>query len=783
MYTKLFLLFLFSLGILFTGFSQTILSAQDLSKVNVSMLSQSDIDKIKSELQTQNITIEDLKVISLSKGMPIEQFNLLEQRLNTIQSSDLLIKEIDLQPKEIEEKEKIDVRIESHSTSVFGSEIFLNSRLSFEPNQQLATPSTYELGTGDELQIVIYGIQQFVQNVRINKEGKIILNNIGEIHLAGLQFGAAIELIKRKSSRIYTTLSSNQSEISVTLTNIKSIQITMIGVKKPGNYSVSSLSTVFNALHASGGPNENGSFRAIELIRNGKVIKTIDLYDFLLKGDLSSNVNLQNDDIIRVPPYLKRVKLIGEVQRQGVFDLKLDENFRDLLVYCSGFKENAYSHSIELTRMTDKELKLLTIENEDFDSLQLYSGDVIEIGKILSSFENRVSIKGAVYRPKRFELKEGMRISDLIKLADGLTDDAFKERALLVRQGKDLMPEIIGVNLNEIISSSGGSASNILLQKEDELIVPSKLEFQEKQNISIYGEVQMPGDYPYIRAITLYDLIVQAGGFKESASRKVEIARVVTQENETAAASSEIIQFEVAKDFVELTQNIPLKPFDVISIRKMPQYQFTKSVSISGASLFPGKYVISKPNERVGDIIQRAGGLTDKANEGGVKIIRSLEVIDLDNKSSLTSIVIPIDYKKISRNKNSKANINIKENDLIIIEELFQTVSVIGAVEMKSEVPIVRNKRAKYYINASGGFKGNAKKKGTYVIYANGMAARTSNFGFFKVYPKPDFGSQIVVPEKPVKENNVGTREIIGMSSVLTSITGMTIALINLLKE
>jgi protein involved in polysaccharide export with SLBB domain len=782
MYSKYILILFFALGVLTKGHSQSLFMSQDLSKVNTATLSQSDINKIRNEMQVQNLTIEDLKTLSVSKGMSLEQFSILEERLNKTPSSELLVKEQDLKPDNIHEKEDIDIKHDSYGNSIFGSEIFSNSRLTFEPNQQLATPNTYELGTGDELQIVIHGIQQYAQNAQINKEGKIVLNNIGAIHIAGLQFGAAVELIKQKSSRIYTTLLSNESEISVTLTNVKSIQITMIGVEKPGNYTVSSLSTVFNALHAAGGPNKKGSYRAIELIRKGKVIKTIDLYDFLLKGDLSSNLNLQNDDIIRVPNYTKHVKLLGQIQRPGIFELKENETFKDLLVFCSGFTEEAYTHSFELTRITDKELKLLTIEKKDFDALVLFSGDIIEVGKILATFENKVSIKGAVYRPKRFELKEGMRISDLIELADGLTDDAFKQRALLVRKGKDLIPEIIGVNLNEIISSSGNTKANISLQKEDELIVPSKIQFIEEQNVSIFGEIQNPGKYTYIREITLYDLIIQAGGFKESASRKVEIARIVRLEDDKYEAKSEIFQFEMSKDFKELTQNIKLEPHDVVSIRKMPQYELSQSVSIAGASLFPGKYVISRPNERVGDIIERAGGLTQKANEYGVKIIRSIEVVDLENNKSLTSIVIPINYQKIQKNKDSKANINIKENDLIVIEELFQTVSVLGAIEMKSEIPIEKNKRAKYYINASGGFKDNASKKRTYVIYANGIAKKTTNFVLFKVYPKPEYGSQIYVPAKPVKENNVGVREIIGMSSVLTSLTGMTFALINLLK-
>lgn len=761
----------------FISFGQGLLSGQDLSGLKVDELSETEISQIRSEILKRNLTITEVQSLAVAKGMSPLEFSILEQRLQ-------------LSPQEVSgeksvTKELSDVAINNVNAEaterenngwIFGSEIFNTKSLSFEPNQSLPTPSNYIVGPGDEFQIAIFGVQQFAQNARVNKEGKIILANIGTIHVAGLQFGAVQEVIKSRASVIYNTLRTSESELSIAISDFKSIQVTLIGVERPGNYTLSSLSTVFNALHVAGGPAKNGSYRNIELIRSGKVIKQVDLYDFLTKGDLSSNLNLQSDDIIRVPIYNRRVEVIGKVKRPGLFELAENESWKELLQYCFGFSEDAYKKSVKLTSISATERRIETLSLAELDTFKFNSGDIVKIDGISNRFENRVRIQGAVFKPGDFELIDGMTLNQLLDEADGLKEDAFLDRALLIRETETLEKKIIGLNLRD------NNSLSTALQKEDQVIISSLFDLQEKQTVNISGEVLNGGSFPFIKNLTLYDLIVQAGGFKESASRNVEIARLIISDSlNSDGKKSELLTFEIDKDFKSVAENIELKPFDVVSIRKIAQYELSGSVIIAGEIVYPGKYVLSQNNEKIGDLIARSGGLTPMANPKSVKILRRFDVQGTLGNENKT-LIIPIDYDKILKNPNSKANINAREGDQIIIDKLIQTTGVSGSVARQSEIPIKGSKRAKYYINSSGGFKENAHKSKTYVVYANGIAKKTRNFGLFRVYPKPENGSTIFVPEKPEKDRGMSTQEVVALSGVLSSITGITIAIISLLQ-
>jgi protein involved in polysaccharide export with SLBB domain len=778
----LFLLFSLSVS------GQSILtSEQDLSKFRAEELSEDELNKIRAEMKSQHLTLEQLETIAQSKGMTPVQISILSDRLKLGVETDLNASEKarkksdDKGSETTVEKGNSIVQSEKYKR-IFGSEIFTNTQLNFEPNQSLATPAGYVLGPGDELEIVLFGMQQFQQTAKVSKEGFVSIPNVGNVKVGGLQFGAALELLKKKCGVIYTSLKSGASELSVSLTNFKTIQITIIGGQNPGNYNVSSLSTVFNALHAAGGPGENGSFRAIELIRKGKIVKQVDLYSFLTKGDISGNMNLQNDDIIRIPPYMNRVEIEGEVKRQGIFELKENENFKDLLSYCSGFTENAYDGSVTVSRLSDRKKRIITFDKAAFDTLRLESGDKVKIDAILDLYENRVQVKGAVYHPGTYEFTKGMRVSDLLKKADGIREDAFLDRAILIRQQSNMLKEALGVNLREI-SSSPGSANDFTLKNEDELIIPSALDFEEERTVEINGEVLNTGKYPYFRKMKLYDLIVQAGGFKESAAQLVEISRITNTDSIGLKIESKIIELTANRSLVDDAANIELMPYDMISIRKKSSYNPINAVNIVGEVLYPGKYGIGENNERIASVIERAGGLNDKANPKGVRIIRTIEYFDdLDSmKVKRKEITIPVDFKRILKSKKHRSNVIVLPNDQIVVEKLIQTVKVVGEVELNSQIPRVGNKRAKYYINSAGGFKEEADKRRVYVVYANGFAKKTKSFLFFKLYPRPENGSQVVVTKKTKKEK-MSTGEVVGISSVLSSMTGMTIALINLFK-
>lgn len=763
--------------------AQSIFNQNDLSSFRAESLTQKEINKINNRLLQKNLSLNELKAIATSKGMPATELVILENRLSLTPQSETQLttkNETEIEDLAIKKENALGGNNNRKTTRIFGSDIFTNSKLSFEPNQNLSTPPTYILGSGDELQVLVYGVQQFSQSVRVNKEGSIHLTNVGEINVSGLQFSAALKLIKKKVSRIYSSINSNQSQVSITLSKIKTIQVTMIGVKKPGNYSLSSLSTVFNALYASGGPSFIGSYRKIELIRAGELTKIIDLYDYIVNGDMSSNLNLQNDDIIRVPVYNKRIEILGNIKRPGLFELLEEESFNDLLKYCSGFTEDAYTKSIQMTRITETERKILNIKKEQFNFLTLNSGDIIKVDQVLDKYENKIKIQGAVYRPQSYELLEEMTILDLINTADGLTEDAFLQRAILIRQSDDLTKEIIGLDLRQIIAQPNQKNINITLKRNDELIISSIFELQEEHSVKITGSVMNTGTYPFIQNITLYDLIILSGGFKESASVNVEIARILISDSlNTDNNEAEIINLQLDKNFQATAKNILLRPYDVISVREMITYEMIQSISVIGEVLYPGTYVISKANEKIGDILERAGGLTDKANIESVRIIRNSKKIT----SGDVLLTIPIDFKKVLKKPNSRASINVVSGDKIIIEKIKQTTLITGAIERNSEIPITRNKRAKYYINSSGGFTEDAIKRKVYVINPNGITKKTRNFGLFKIYPKPISGSQVHVPAKdPAHEKKMSTGELVAITSILTSITGITIAIINLLK-
>ena len=758
--------------------AQEFISAtQDFSTINVAELSDEQIEKIKIELLNRNVKFEELLPYLSSKGMTEKQFKELSLRIQPSENKEDFNEFLDETTKKKSEQNKPKITKKERvfrDSLVFGHEIFNNSEFNFEPNQSVSTPQEYIVDIGDELQISIYGTQQFSQKVVVNKEGIINLTNIGNIKIGGLQFGSLRDLLKKKSSAIYNTLKNGGSELSVSIINYKSIQVTIIGAVNPGNYLVSSMSTVFNALHAAGGPGENASYRNIELIRGGSVFMSIDLYSFLCSGDNTKNINLKNGDIIRIPGYVNRVKIEGEAKKTGVFELLNYETFGDLLKYCSGFSENAFSTKVLVTRNINGQKKLITLLENDFSSFEMKTGDLVNIDRVLSLYQNKISVKGAVYRPGNYEFTAGMKLLDLIFMAEGVKEDAFLNWIVLSRESDNLIKEIVGVNL-KLALENPNSTHNIALRKGDELIISSVFEMQENQTIDINGEVLNPGTYPYSKKMKLLDAIQLAKGFKESASNIIEVSRLKNQE-------VEIFRFNYSKNKVD-SINMELKPFDMISVRKNINFNLMKVVTLKGEFSYPGDYSIARENERVSDVLKRCEGLTKRANKFSVRIERRIKIIEkedsLDRTEKEELIIVPINYTKMIRKNAGKSNPIIRDGDVIIIDQLSEVVKVSGEVELTSEIPLRKAKNAKYYINAVGGFKETALKKSVYVIYANGVAKQTKRFLGIRFYPKPTAGSNIVVTKKSDREKKLDTSEIIGLSSILSTITAMTVAIIN----
>ena len=665
-------------------------------------------------------------------------------------------------------------------SQLFGSEIFTNTSLSFEPNSNMATPSNYILGAGDELQIVIYGMQEYAGSATVSKEGKINIPIVGQVFVNGLTFEAAKTQIKKAATRIYSSLGSGQSQISVTLSKIRTIRVTIIGTRKPGNYSVSSLATVFNALHVAGGPDENGSFRTIELIRNNKVIRTIDIYKFLTKGDQSDNVNLLENDVIRVPVYENRVKIEGNVKRPGIFEMLPNESFKDLLFYAGGFDEAAYRKNIKLVQNSDNGLKILDLTEDEYQSYTPQPGDVFKVSQLLSKFENKVSIKGSVFRPDDYEFEEGLTIRKLIAKAGGLTPDAFLNRALLIREKDDLTKEVLDVDITALYRGE----KTILLRKNDELYISSVFDLKNQNTIHISGQVKKPGEYPYIENIKLYDLIFLAGGLKDNASRMVEIASIIIKDEKSGSNTqvSNVRVIEIDTLLLDQTKNISLSPYDMVQIRKKPIFERQQFVVVSGEVEYPGNYVIADKKERILDIINRSGGLKYEADKNGIKVVRTVDKT-VGETTVKQTVTIPVDYDKLSKNPGSRKNLTLELGDQIVVGKKVETVKVLGNVQLNSEIPYA-GRRMKHYIGSVGGFTDKADKKRIYVVYPNGVAARTNTFLGIKDYPRIRPGSEIVVPTMDEsKKDKLSAVEIASITGVIGSLTGMTVAIINLLSK
>jgi len=789
--------------------AQDLMKSKDLSTVKVDYLSDDDLAKISAQLKSNNATIDSAEPIALSKGMSQTEFNKLRIKLaeyekknsnnakNKNSTNNLKADKDSGRKQENITNNKVK---DSANALIFGSELFDNPTLNFEPDLKLATPMNYVLGPGDELQVSVFGVQEYNASIPVSVEGKITIDYVGQIAVSGMSIEAATQKIKAAIARVYSTVRSGQSQVSVSLSQIRTIKVTIVGGKQPGNYSISSLATVYNALHLAGGPGKNGSYRNIELIRNNKVYRNIDIYRFLVKGDQSDNVSLKENDVIRIPAYSQRVTVEGEVKRPGIFEMKKGETFADLLNFASGFNEYAYTASVNVVQKTGKEFKVHDINESDFNTYNPQSGDVFKVTKILNRFENRIKIEGAVFRPDFYSFSEGMRISDLITRAEGLTEDAYSKRARIIRLKTDLTTEIVNVDLAAALS--GDVNADIQLKREDIVTVYSILDFREEYRVTIDGEVKNPGEYEYFENLTLNDLVVQVGGLTGSASKRVEIARMVKSDiiDDADPKRIELIELEITADNNEQIKNFVLKPFDVINIRKMAVYEKPQMVIVSGAVSYPGKYVLANKKETVYNVVMRAGGLTSIANLDGMKIKRpikqeqidQLESIDLNLsksdslndkltkrlKEELKFATIPVNWEKIVKDKNHYSNVTLFPGDEIEVAVYNEGVKVTGNVLLTSEIPYRSGKGFRYYIDAVGGADSKGWKRKAYIIYPNGKASVTSSFLFFRSYPKVEPDSQIVVPQKP-ETRKMSTGEWVSIGSVLTSLALLIVTAFN----
>jgi protein involved in polysaccharide export with SLBB domain len=787
--------------------AQDLLKGKDLSQLKVDLLSDAEIAKLKEQLNSSGMSADMAEQMAISKGLPASEAAKLKQRIGSgsTKTNNGAGADGSSGSKTNNASETLDVysgKTEKPLINplIFGSELYTSIAPSFEPNSKSATPVNYILGPEDQLLISVYGIQEYNGTPTVSSEGMVSIPNVGLVRVAGLSIEAASQKLKTvMGNGPYGYLKSGGAKLSVSLAKIRSIRVTIIGANRPGNFNVSSLSTVFNALFIAGGPSVNGSFREIELIRNNKLERTIDLYRFLTAGDQSDNIGLKDNDVIRIPTYKKRVELQGEVKRPGIYEVLPNETFTKILSYASGFTESAYKAAIKVNQLTEKEKQLIDLASDKYPSYQPKTGDVFVVSKILSRYNNRVTIKGAVFRPNDYELTIGMRIADLIKKSDGLKEDAFTGRAQILRLQEDLTKSILSVDLKKVLT--GNEQDNLLLQKEDELIISSIFDLKDGSNVSIQGEVRKPGQFAYAEKLTLKDLIIQAGGFTDAANNSIEIARFIKRDSLafTDNRSSEIIKVELnEKDLSTNASNILLYPFDLVTVRRKSGYILPSSVSIIGQVKFPGPYVLSSELERVSDILVRSGGLLQNAYPEGAYIKRIKTDIDKEKNADAllalekttkdssvntvqsiidNNIKIPLSLDKNLSFKGSTEDILMRAGDEIVIPKFDEQVKVSGEVLLPTQIPFGSKKGLRTYVNEAGGFTINATPKRAFVVYANGKAATISRFLFFRSYPTVFPGSEIVVPKKRERKP-ASAAEIIGLSTSVISLFGLMIALL-----
>lgn len=816
--------------------NNTDLSGTDLSSINVDQLTDDQIRQLITRMDESGYTMDQMQAAAISRGMSPSEFQKLRARVDKVRSEsgsksekesfqdrsrknrytsegDLdrkgkVTKPVTADQQRQQELSPEDELFGTISTTtekkkirpedrIFGASLFKNKELSFEPSLNIPTPQNYVLAAGDELIIDIWGASEQTYQQTITPEGAVVIRNLGPVYLNGLTIEEATKRLRRELSKIYSGLNGGNTSLKVSLGAVRSIKVNIVGEAfNPGTYTLPSLATVFNALYAAGGPSLNGTLRDIRIIRNGETIHTLDLYNFLLKGEQKENIRLQDQDVIFITPYLARAEVKGEVKRPLIYEVRNDESLADLIGFTGGYTGKAYSNLVKLYRKNGRENQILDVEKSVFDTVSIFNGDEVLVDSVLTRFENLVEIKGAVYRPGQFSTREKLTLKQLIKKAEGLRGDAFMNRAVIYRTREDYTMDVIPVDLKKLYQGE----QDIEILREDVVVIPSIFDIREEYTIQIEGEVRKPGTYPYVNNTTIEDVIIQAGGLMESASyARLEVARRIRNNVATSSSNqiAEVFQFPITQNLQlsEAANKFTLQPFDQVFIRRSPGYEIQSLVRVEGEVAFPGSYTISNKSERISDLIRRSGGLTEEAYPLGARLIRKLPIDAKERQRALDAIksqardsakfvvemdsvsAIGINLDKILSQPKSKFDLFLEKDDILRVPKELQTVRLSGSV-LSPVLVRYDGEGFKKYISNAGGFSPDAKKGKSYIIYANGTIDRTRKFLFFNIFPDVEPGAEIIVPKKPERKN-ITTGEMVGIASALSSLSLIIVTLIN----
>lgn len=798
----------------------TIASAQDINNIdfqsiNVDNLSEQQIQQIRQEAEARGLSNDQVVQLAVARGMPQSEATKLRRRLQqtstgitqeTVPTSGserrrMLRDSTAAQPSasDTTRDDTTLTREQRLKNKIFGFSLFRNRNVEFIPAVNIPTPKNYQLGSGDEIFIDIWGAAQTTYQLQVTPDGNLLIDNIGPVSVDGLTIEEASQKLHSRLGEIYSGLNpanENQKDtyMQVSLGQIRSIKVTVLGeVQTPGTYTLPSLATVFNALYQAGGPTTTGSFRNINIIRGDSVAATFDLYDILIYGDQSSNIILKEQDIIQIQPYANRVEVEGEIKRPGIYETRDGETLSDLINYVGGFTDKAYTGRIKVIGNTPTEKKINDVSKPHFDDYEMENGDLVTVGKILDRFSNLIEIEGAVFRPGEYELNDTTTVYSLIQRANGLKGDAFMNRGLIYRTREDFTIEAIPFSVRELMRNP--EENNIELIKDDVVQISSIFDLRENYTISINGPVQDPDTYSFVYGMTLEDLIFKAGGFNQSADPyRIEVARRIRNVDTTSTGSkiANIYTFRVNENLRLNPEdaNFVLQPFDQVYIRKLPNYEPQQEISVVGQVKYPGKYSLSTKNDRISDLIERAGGLSSEAYTEGATLFRKRQFTEQQSQQNLANIEgltqqeqqqqlqqrggerasaqIGIDLQRVLQNPGSRFDLYLEEGDSLFVPKQLQTVSVKGGVFYPTTIRHQDNSSFKDYITAAGGFTDLAKKNRAYVIYPNGDVDRVKRFLFFKNYPDVEPGATIVIPEKQ-ELRRLSPQERVALYSSITS--------------
>lgn len=767
------------------------------------------------EAQGKGMSQQEIAKNLLVRGVTIEQVNRIKREMQSrgqVKAADVSSEESRMRTTL---EDKLDILLPTDSVisekEIFGHSIFQNKSVVFEASYNLPTPSDYKLGPGDQVAIDVWGASQLSLLKTISPDGNISVENLGPIYLSGLTVDQANKLLKQKFESIYAGLNDENpvSNIRLSLAQNRAIQVHVMGeVINPGTYTMSSFSTIFNALYLSGGVNDKGSLRLVKVYRKDKPIATYDVYDFILNGKSNMGIRLEDNDVVVIDTYKNLVNVTGAVKRPMYYEVLDGETVDEVLKYAGGLAENAYKEDVRIERSGKYEREILTVAKDELKLVTLLNGDVLAVDTIAATFSNMVEIQGAVYRPGRFQLSDNIStVKQLIECAGGLKDGAFPNRAILNRRKPNNTMENLAIDLKQLL---GGAVADVPLRKNDILLIHEWTAVYEMQTITVSGEVAFEGTYEYRDNMTIEDAVLDAGGLKESASSvRVLVARRVKNAHSTVELDTIAELFELTlNDSLGVVDNsaFVLRPFDEVIVRKSPGYSVQEKVYIDGEILFPGVYVLPSKHITLSQLVGMGGGCTSDAHIRSAKLLRkkSEEERKLDKKAlraalelatnradSLAIIEkhkeeeveegemysIAIDLAKAIKNPSSDADILLQEGDRLVIPRRIDVVRVSGEIMVPNVISYREGMSVKYYVNQAGGYTSDAKKSKIYVVHGSGEVEKVNQYSR-SISP----GCEIVVSAKKKREGGLTAAQFVSLSSATTSLATVILALMNVLK-